>query len=176
MTSSYYGVPVPVPPRRKSHAPKIIAAAVVAVALLCGLGMWAVAGIGSAAQHTPNPFTTQRAAGAATPATKTLPPAVETEGRLLVAGDLALTAKITKRECFGGVVCNVEYRMDLSIARAPDDEWTVTYTVHGFVDGDQIGTIELGDDGKYSQDPYLSGQVKSAKTKLTVKITDLERA
>lgn len=163
----------PAPQRRRRVWPFVV----LALVLMAGCLVGAVAIIGSAGEQaaTGTPF--------ATPHTIT-PPAngggvaspVPVKGPELTAADLTLTVKITQRECFGSAGCNVQYTVRLATARKITEPYTVTYTVHGFDDGDQIGTLNVADDGTYEQDPYMAGSVKSAKTKLTVKVTEVEKA
>lgn len=165
----------PAPRRRRRAWPWLLG---VAVLLLIGCSVGAVALIGSGAEQAAktHPFATPQTMS--TPARNGGVPSTPApaKGAELVASDLTLTAKITQRQCFGSAGCNVQYTIRLATNRAIDDAYTVTYTVHGFDDGDQVGTLDVADDGTYEQDPYMAGSVKSAKTKLVVKITEVERA
>lgn len=153
--------------------------ALAAVLAACGFGTVALVG----AAGSPADDVTAPAAGRFTtnpqltpdpdPSVGGVPVPVTT---VLTVKDVKLTAKITDRQCFGSAGCNVQYTIKAAVAKPVSESYDVTYTVHGFDDGDQIGTLTLGADGTLEQDAFNAGSVKSAGTKLTVKITDLERS
>lgn len=163
----------PAPRRRRRAWPWVVLVCV----LLAGCAIGGTVLLGSAADQVSKatPFTTPHTIAAPANGGGVADP-VPVQGAGLTAKDLTLTAKITQRQCFGSAGCNVQYTIRLAAGRKITDAYTVTYTVHGFDDGDQVGTLDVADDGTYEQDPFMSGSVKSAKTKLVVKITEVERA
>lgn len=80
------------------------------------------------------------------------------------------------RECFGDVVCNVEYRVSVGYGGQeldPDTTYEVTYEVRGPKDGAQINTIEITGTEYTVPDEELA-QVASASTKLRAVVTSVE--
>lgn len=109
-------------------------------------------------------------------ATKTTTPPVA-----LAAKDFEPSLKIKGKECFGSAGCNVRYGFQLAISdevRGKLDRdgrsYEVTYEVRGGQDGPQTDTVTIGPDGTFS---VYEGFVQTASrsTKLTVKITRVER-
>jgi hypothetical protein len=112
---------------------------------------------------------------------KALPTSTSTapaKARALEAGDVKLSVKITKRECFGSAGCLVQFKIkasvDLDVLAATDRDWTVTYEVKGVDDGPQVAELVLHPDGMYDQDGYQAGQTPSRSTKLKATVTDVE--
>lgn len=91
--------------------------------------------------------------------------------------DFALTPKILDKECFGSAGCNVEVKVEVIYAGpallSEDDTWLITYEVTGDEDGPVIGSLELTGDVYEVNDEFLS--TKSSKTKVSIKVTDVEK-
>lgn len=164
------------PPRRKPVLLWILGGAallaLVAVSLLGARLLGQQAGTSeptaqSQAQDVGTPLTT-----AAEPTTDAPAPTVTPK-----ASDFRLTAKITKKQCFGSAGCNVEFWVSMAYGGPdldPDDTWIVTYEVSGVEDGPQINTIEVTGD-TYSHDETELASTTSSSKKLTVKVTDVEK-
>lgn len=153
---------------------KIIAGLIgIAVLILCGIGT-TLAAMSSAdkAQKEINTW----ASPSVTPV-RTSPPPVKGKAPTISGDDIKLTVKTTKKDCFGSAGCNVEYTIKVSLAQGVDvpDSCDVTYMVRGLQDP-QVGTLELTEDGKYSQDPFQFGQTKKSTDKLTATVTEVECA
>ncbi len=133
-------------------------AALIVVAALAGCGTPSVAAGGDQATATP-----------------------KRTAKALAAGDVTITIKVTSKQCFGSAGCNVEYdvKPNLSQALRPlleDDDYDVTYTVTGFTEGPQIGTLTLTGPDTYERDSFMFGSTPSSKTKLIAKVTEVERS
>jgi hypothetical protein len=99
-----------------------------------------------------------------------------TTGPTLSASNLTLTPKVIKKHCFGSAGCNVEVKVEVGYdgpTLSPDDTWEVVYEVKGDEDGPIIDSFELTGD-RYDQDE-ISVSTKSNKTKISVKVTSIER-
>lgn len=162
----------PKPPRR-SHKLAIVllcACAFAALVLVCGLG---------AAFSTSDHATSATGRPAVVvPQTHAAPTAAPIGLR---AADLELTAKITKKDCFGSAGCNVEYRIVTAIDEGARGVLTlggktyeITYAVTGFDDGEHVGTLTIDPDGVTHQDGYQAGSTDRSSRKLKVKITDVQ--
>lgn len=161
----------PTKPRRR--AGRIVLIVIAAVLGACGLGsVIAVAAGGEdstggqyqAATHNPG-------TSAATAAVK---PAAEPVRRALTAKDITLKVKITDKQCFGTVVCNVQW--SIRAAWPTDrvkDTCEVTYDMGG-INGGQVGTLTLKSDGTFDQDSYQFGQTARESTKVTARVTEVE--
>jgi hypothetical protein len=105
-------------------------------------------------------------------------PAVEptTTGPVLSASDITLTPKVTEKQCFGSAGCNVSIKIDMAYRGpdlSPNETWEVTYEVKGDESGPIIGTFEITGD-QYTVAEEALG-TRSNKTKVTIKVTDVER-
>jgi hypothetical protein len=105
-------------------------------------------------------------------------PAAEptTAGPALSASDIRLTPKVTDKQCFGSAGCNVTIKVDMAYGGADlsaDDTWEVTYEVKGGEDGPIIGTFEITGDQYTVNEESLS--TRSRSTKVTIKVTDVEK-
>lgn len=91
--------------------------------------------------------------------------------------DFKLTAKITSKHCFGSAGCNVEFEPDLSYEGSAlldeDVTWRLTYEATGIEDGPLIGTVEVTGPNYESNGELV--ETKSTKSKITLKITSLEK-
>lgn len=115
-------------------------------------------------------------ASLSTPSATPTPTPTETETPEPTKDDFELTLKITGKECFGSAGCNVETKVSVSYVGIEDLEdlpsnIDITFDIKGGEDP-YTATIEM-EDGKYSPDTALI-QTKSSKSKLTVKITDVD--
>lgn len=174
---------LPAQPKR-SRAPWIIAG--VAVLLALGGVAAAVVALGQddakpAASATPSAACERYSVDASTGAVvcgNAAAPAVVNEGpdyATPTPADFKVTVKILERECFGSAGCNLSYRIDPQYSGAPLDPsvtWLVTYEVHGVEDGPIINTFEVTGD-QASFDSEENAGVKTSKSKLTVKVTDV---
>lgn len=90
--------------------------------------------------------------------------------------DFEARLKVVKKQCFGSAGCNVSFKVNLvyvgfgEVSDLPDNI-DITFVVKG---GEEpyVSTIEM-EDGQYSPDEATIG-TRSSKSKLTVKITDVE--
>ncbi|WP_328459440.1 hypothetical protein OHA21_27115 [Actinoplanes sp. NBC_00393] len=99
-----------------------------------------------------------------------------TAGPTLSAANLTLTPKVIKKQCFGSAGCSVEVKVEVGYdgpTLSPDDTWEVIYEVKGDEDGPIIDSFELTGD-RYDQDE-ISVSTKTSKTKISVKVTSIER-
>lgn len=90
--------------------------------------------------------------------------------------DFKITPKITEKHCYGSAGCNVTLRIDLSYGGPDFDDdttWLIVYEIHGVEDAPHIGNLELTGEKYTSQEEYV--QTKSSKSKITVKITSLDK-
>jgi hypothetical protein len=181
MTSDPYNHPLQPQPPRKGNVPLVllcIASAIVAI--LCCLG--AVSIFGADENNTLPLVTTTDLGLDETPATPPVPDAKAATkpatARDLTAKDVKLGVKITDKECFGSVVCNVEFKVTVDVpaelVTRSDKDWTVTYEVSGVKDGPQVGQLTLHPDGTFEQDAFQFGQTPNKSTKLKAKATDVE--
>lgn len=97
-------------------------------------------------------------------------------GPVLTVADIHLTLKTTDKECFGSAGCNVQVKVEMG----PLDEmpgagetWEVTYEITGGNDGSSIGSFDITGD-KYEINTEMVSTA-SSKSKLHVKVTDVER-
>jgi len=171
------GQPIPAP-KKKSRLPLIIAAAVGLVILIV-----VTVTITLAAQRGTEKTASSPAAAPAYDAGELgvdTAPAVEPEPTPPAATpkvkDIALTAKITDKQCFGSAGCNVTFNVDAEYVGpllSEDDTWLVTYQVNGVDDGPVIGSFEFTGT-KYTVTVENVG-TKSSKSKITIKVTDVEK-
>ena len=116
----------------------------------------------------PNPLDNTPAAEPTTEPAPTATPQVK---------DIALTAKITEKKCYGyGAGCNVGFNIDAEYVGpvlSPDDTWLVTYEVTGIEDGPLIGSLTMTGD-QYTSNPEFVG-TKSSKSRITIKVTSVEK-
>lgn len=99
-----------------------------------------------------------------------------TAGPTPEAANFELTPKITDKQCFGSAGCNVSFDVDVAYGGPTldeDDTWRITYEVSGVEDGPLIGTIELT--GTRYDRPSESASTRSTKSKLRIKVTDVEK-
>lgn len=150
--------------------------ALLALSILGVVGL--IIALANTSQSTNAPASTgvQRAAepAAVDPVTETTTPAPTAYTPKVK--DFALTPKILDKECFGSAGCNVEVKVDVTYAGpalSDDDTWLVTYEVTGDEDGSVIGSLELTGDVYEVNDEFLS--TKSSKTKISIKVTDVEK-
>lgn len=166
-----------VPPAapRKSRRGVVIGVSIFLALLACVVGTVVVAATNAPTARTP------QFVGAARPGTfaSDPAPAATVAAGVLTKSDVALTLKITKKDCFGSAGCNVQYKIAAAISDtgrtvlARSDGWSLTYEVSGFDDGTQIGTLELDTAGAYTQDSYLAGST-AGQPHLKITVTDLD--
>lgn len=165
--------PTPVPPERKSRLlPVLLVLLVVSILGVIALVMAAALG-GSGKPNTP-PAAQPAAEDAAAPAA----PAADTPkaGHSPKVTEFALTPKVTDKECFGSAGCNVGVKVDVTYAGpalSDDDTWLITYEITGDEDGPAIGSLELTGTVYEVNDEFL--QTKTSKTKISIKVTDVEK-
>ena len=96
----------------------------------------------------------------------------------LTLSDFKPSIKVKTNDCFDGYGCNRTYEVKMSVDQyklAKDDHsYEVTYVVKGGKEGAQTGTVEIAPDGSYMQFDNMA-TVGSNDTKLTVKVTEVER-
>jgi hypothetical protein len=172
MTNYPYPAPnvVPAPKRKRRALPWLIAVAV--MLSICVAGTVAVA-VGGSVKNADKLLTPTATTSASVKPGAVGPHEDDPAPRALTASDVALAVKTTKKDCFGSAGCNVEYSLRLTLTHTPGTDCEVTYDVHGLEDT-QTGTLQVGDDGKYTQDDYQAGQTPKASTKLTAKVTDVD--
>lgn len=99
-----------------------------------------------------------------------------TTGPTLAAANLTLTPKVTEKQCFGSAGCSLTVKVEVGYdgpALSQDDTWEVVYEVKGDESGPIIESFELTGD-RYDQDE-INMSTKSSKTKISVKVTSIER-
>lgn len=99
-----------------------------------------------------------------------------TAGPTLEASAIKLTPKVVEKQCFGSAGCNVTVRIEMTYDGpdlSSDGTFEVTYDLTGDEDGSIIGTFEVTG-SQYTQDEQTLS-TKSSKTKLTVKVTRVDR-
>jgi cytoskeletal protein RodZ len=107
---------------------------------------------------------------AAAPATADAPSATP------AASDIALTAKVTRKKCFGSAGCNIDFKVEMAYggpALSEDDTWEITYEVTGVEDGPMIGSLELTGTTFTATEESVS--TSGSKKKLTVKVTSVSK-
>jgi hypothetical protein len=164
------------PARRTGLIVAIIVGTVVLVALFCGIGAAMMPdGDSKPSGLSGRTIDNERAE---TPD----PIVVPTERPALQAKDFEPSIKITDKDCIDLQTmpdsCSFQYEVKLAIAdpaayKRARDSYSVTYSVRGLKGGEQVGTIEIDGEGIYSAFPGFGEG--TPKTKLTVKITDVER-
>jgi hypothetical protein len=90
--------------------------------------------------------------------------------------DIKLKPKVIDKECFGSAGCNVVFKVDLTYGGSALDEattWLVTYEVTGVQDGPMIGSLELTGETFTASEEIT--QTKSSKSKITIKVTDVDK-
>jgi hypothetical protein len=174
--------PLPEPPApKKKHTARNVAFAAIGlfilIATIIGIALGAQSGTPRTSTATGYSGEDQQRQLDETPAAEptTEPP---TTGRALTAADMTLTLKTTEKQCFGSAGCNltVEVRAKRKPGVPepnPDETWQVTYQITGDEAGPIIGSFEITD-GKYDiNEENLS--TRSSKTKVTIKVTDVEK-
>jgi hypothetical protein len=186
MSTPTLPAPAPSPaPLKKSRLPWIIAIAVAVIVLAAGIGIgaaWFFARDDKPAASAPSAWDLEqqrKASELPSAEDETLPDPVPTPtGPALTKADVKLSLKTTEKQCFGSVGCNVTVQVEAAHAdgvgsfKSPET-WLVTYEITGDESGPIIGSFEITD-GKYDvNEEALS--TKSSKTKVTVKVTDVEK-
>jgi hypothetical protein len=88
-----------------------------------------------------------------------------------------LTAKVTKKDCFGSAGCNITFRPDVTYtgpALDPDDTWTVVYEIRGVEDEPEVSHLEMTGTQFEADDEDVS--TTSSHSKITLKVTSVEAA
>lgn len=156
---------------RRIAATLAIVAAAAGLSACSGQGMQQVAAVAS-----DSPSATS--ATSSSPAPTTTSTATPSPTATLGVSDVELTTKVIKKSCFGSAGCNVQYRIVAAVKESALESgaaYEVTYNVLGLED-EQTGTLTMKPDGTYSQDDYQSGSIRSSKTKLTAKVTDVQKS
>lgn len=164
----------PPAPKGRGPLPWLVGALVVAVLVVGGLiAVLVNGGNEPTAGASPTPPLPQDPCGGGICQTTTQP--VST-GYTPKPSDFILTPKITDKQCFGSAGCNVDLEVKMTYAGAglsDDDTWLVTYEITGDESGPIIGSIEVKGDTYEINDESLS--TKSSKTKISIKVTDVEK-
>jgi len=172
MTNPYSTYQEPQPKRKRVVWPWILLAGALMVACLFGVA----ATVGSMLDQTGPPKPGQTRLLIPSPTSGQTSQA-KTGKVTLVAKDVKLTLKVTKKDCYGEAGCSIEYKItaaaDLDKLKASGNEYFVTYEVKGLQDP-QTATLTLHSDGTYDQDGYQAGWASSAKSKMSVTVTDVE--
>lgn len=90
--------------------------------------------------------------------------------------DFKLTPKITDKQCFGSAGCNVDLEVKVAYGGPPlsaDDTWRITYQITGDESGPIIGSTDITGENYDLNEESLS--TKNSKTKITIKVTDVEK-
>jgi hypothetical protein len=175
----------PQPGRSGHRRALVIAAAVVGVLVVLGvgiaIGLSSGGGDPKSAAASPAPTTAPAYTPSFDPSDPdgdgiqdTTPPPPDVSANYTpVASDFALAIKVTRKECFGSAGCNVDFTVDFAKIgpRVPEDgSFTVTFDVRGGEDP-LTDTIEVTD-GNYSPLEESIGTASSS-SKLSVHITDV---
>lgn len=168
----------PQPPKKKNRAlPWIlgIVGGIVGLCMILGV-IGAIAGGDSTKTNgSGKPLTTATTA-AEDAATEAAPAATTPKSsQKPKAADFKLTAKVTKKDCFGSAGCNVEFRVACTYSGPPLDDsttWLVTYEINGVDDAPEVGSLELTGDTFSSEEESVG--TPSSKSKITLKVTDVE--
>jgi hypothetical protein len=164
-------------PKKKSRLPLILAAVVgllVVIAVTVGVTVAAQRGTSPAASKTSgqSAWDREQQVGAGT----TPDPTPVVVDNTPAASDLKLTLKTTDKQCFGSAGCNLTVKVNLGYdgpTLSDDDTWQVTYEINGVTDGPLIGSFEMtGDTYTVNEE---SVETKSSKSKVTVKVTSVEK-
>lgn len=166
----------PPQPPRKNRLWLILAAVTglfVVIAVTAGITVAAQRGSSPAASKTSgqSAWDREQQVGAATTPDPT-PAAAATPA----ASDLELTLKTTDKQCFGSAGCNLTVKVNLGYdgpTLSADDTWLVTYEIRGVEDGPLIGSFEMTGDQYTVNEESVS--TKSSKSKVTVKVTSVEK-
>jgi hypothetical protein len=92
------------------------------------------------------------------------------------AKDFELTPKVTSKQCFGSAGCSVDIEVRVGYegsTLSENDTWQVTYQLTGDESGPIIGSFELTGTTYDVNKEFLS--TKSSKTKISIKVTDVEK-
>lgn len=171
------------PPPKKSAGPIVAGIITAVVAVVCGAGVIVAALSG-------DPSGDPAGRSIATPKTIPAPAAgggvpdegVRPEPEPLGAKDFKPSIKILSKDCIDFQAmpdqCTYTYEVRLSIAdvaayKAAGDSYSVSYAVKGFKGGEQLDTVEVDGEGQFSSFPGFG--TAGPKTKLTVRITEVER-
>ncbi|MFJ2392835.1 hypothetical protein ACIOTI_08815 [Streptomyces sp. NPDC087843] len=97
----------------------------------------------------------------------------------LDADSFTIDLKTKSRQCFGSAGCNLTVEPSLSLAVDsedvdPDATYEITYEIRGDESGPVIETAELTEQTSLSYTPSSISTV-SARTKVSVKITDVQK-
>lgn len=90
--------------------------------------------------------------------------------------DIELTAKITRKKCFGSAGCNIDFKIEMGYngpTLSEDDTWEITYEVAGVEDGPMIGSVQLT--GSTYEGTVESVSTTSSKKKLKIKVTSVDK-
>jgi hypothetical protein len=166
----------PAPAPKKSRLPLILAAVAglaVVIAVTVGITVAAQNGTSPAATKSSgqSAWDKEQAAAATTP--DPTPAVVENTP---AASDMRLTLKTTSKECFGSAGCLLTVKVNLGYngpTLSTDDTWQITYEIGGVSDGPLIGSFEMTGDEYQVNEENLS--TKSSKSKVTVKVTSVEK-
>lgn len=154
-----------------------------ALAAIVGLGL--AGGILSAAQDLGKtsaptnaaPLPQDKCGGGVCDAGTAAQPAVTTAAAPVPhAPDFELTPKIRSKQCFGSAGCLVDVQIKVGYDGAPlsdDDTWQVTYELTGDESGPIIGSFEVT--GSTYDENTESLSTKSSRTKIKIKVTDVEK-
>jgi hypothetical protein len=126
---------------------------------------------GSAARTTP-PLPQDPCGGGICQTTK---PAISA-GYTPKPSDFALTTKITDKQCFGSAGCNISLEVKMAYGGqdlSAGDTWLITYEITGDESGPIVGSIEVKGDTYEVNRESLS--TKNSKTKIDIKVTDVEK-
>ncbi|GID32660.1 hypothetical protein [Paractinoplanes brasiliensis] len=105
-----------------------------------------------------------------------LPETTAPPGPDLSPSDIRLTPKVAEKNCFGSAGCNVTVKVQMAYqgpALSEDETFEVTYELLGDENGPIIGTFEVSGPSYTEDEQSLS--TKSSKTKISAKVTDVER-
>ncbi len=173
-----YMHPGTMPAKKKSRAGLIIGLVVAGVLAVCGFGVLVAAvapDADNSAEHGErNVVTTPTTIGPPPSPTIYTPPAPAASG--LAPKDVKLTVKISKKQCYGDIGCNVNFttRADWPEAKvASGDDCEVTYSVRG-LENAQVGTMTIHSDGTFSYDRFEYGSTPSESSKVTATATEVD--
>lgn len=174
--------PAPQPPAPRKTRPLVWIG--LALAGLVGLGL--VGGILAAAQDlgkttavaTTAPLPQDKCGGGICDEDTPAEPAVTTTtaGPKPYPNQFKLTPKTVSKQCFGSAGCIVEVQVKAEYSGetlSEDDTWQVTYTLTGDESGPIIESFDLT--GTTYDVSTISLSTKSSKTKISVKVTDVEK-
>lgn len=171
--SPYFVAPAPTPPKKSRKG--LIWAIIFFFLAFCFFGIAVIAASGSGSSKSAPSTATSVAARGVTPTAEPASTGGVATSRPLRPSDLALSVKVSEKQCFGSAGCNVQFtiKADLLTNIEIEGPCEVTYEVKG-LDGPQTNTLTVYDSDNFTQDGFQFGMTETSKVKLSARVTDVE--